>query len=65
MWEDRSYGWVVTCKNYLCHPPRDLIDKHKIPLRETEGAPHDHLSKGRSPSCAAGASRRTFISRLT
>ena len=36
MWEDSSYCWVVTCKNHIYHIPRNFIDRHKIPLAETD-----------------------------
>lgn len=36
MWEDASYCWVVTCKNYIYHIPRNSIYRHEIPLAETD-----------------------------
>jgi hypothetical protein len=36
MWEDSSYCWAVTCKNYIYHIPRNFMYKHKIPLAEAD-----------------------------
>ena len=36
MWEDRSYFWVVLCKNNWFHRRVNLFYKHRIPLAETD-----------------------------
>ena len=62
MWEDSSYCWVVTCKNHIYHIPRNFIDRHKIPLAETDAVTLALLSRCPSKFAAIAVARSTSIS---
>ncbi len=46
-WEDRSYCWVVLCKNHSFHKQQNVFYRHRIVLGETDAFSPPPTLKGR------------------